>query len=157
MAARVARAFRCSRYSYSYTAWSQVSSYGGLVMSGKHCAATVAVLAALLTFVIAGCSSSGTSSASSAASAIATSSAIAKAKAQVNVCVTKIGGVTGLIDSSKRIDFINCMQSLVPADKVDAFKSCITSAATSDKIWTSDGRTKFTNDSLPNCVNAATA
>jgi hypothetical protein len=127
-------------------------------MTGKHCAAAVAVLAVLLTSVVDGCSSSGSSSsASSAASAIATSSAVAKAKAQVNVCVTKIGGVTGLVDSSKRTDFINCMQNLVPADKVDAFKSCITSAATSDKIWTSDGRTKFTNDSLPNCVNAATA
>jgi curli biogenesis system outer membrane secretion channel CsgG len=129
-------------------------------MSGKHRAAAVAViavLAALLTFAVAGCSSSSSSSASGAASATATSSAVAKAKDQVNVCVTKVGGVTELVNSSKRTDFINCMQSLVPADKVDAFKSCITSAAISDQIWTSDGRTKFTNDSLPNCVNAATA
>jgi len=129
-------------------------------MSGKHRATSVVAIAAIagLTFASGACSSSGSSSsASSAASAIATSSAVAKAKDQVNVCVSKVGGVTELLDSTKRTDFINCMKSLVPADKWDSFKSCITSAATSDKIWTTDGRTKFTNVSLPNCVNAATA
>jgi hypothetical protein len=132
-------------------------------MSGKHRATsivTVAVVAVLLTLVLAACSSNGgggTATSTSAASAIATSSAVAKAKEQVNVCVSKVGGVTELLDSAKRTDFINCMKSLVPPDKWDSFKNCITSAATSDKIWTSDGRTKFTNESLPNCVNAATA
>jgi hypothetical protein len=129
-------------------------------MSGKYRASSVvtfAVVAVLLTFVLGACSSNGSGSASSAASAIATSSAVAKAKDQVNVCVSKVGGVTELLDSAKRTDFINCMKSLVPPDKWDSFKNCITGAATSDKIWTSDGRTKFTNESLPNCVNAATA
>jgi hypothetical protein len=124
-------------------------------MSGKHRAASVvaiAVIAGLLTFAVASCSSGST-----AASVIATSSAVARAKSQVSVCVQKIGGATGLLDSGKRTDFINCMKSLVPADKWDQFKGCITSAVTTDRIWTSSGRDKFTNVSLPNCVNASTA
>jgi hypothetical protein len=125
-------------------------------MSAKHraaCAVAVAVaVAVLLGFVVAGCGS-----ATSAATAVATSSAVDRAKDQVNLCVSKVGGVTELLDSSKRTDFINCMKSLVPANKWDSFRSCITSAATTDQIWTSDGRTKFTGVSLPNCVNAATA
>jgi curli biogenesis system outer membrane secretion channel CsgG len=127
-------------------------------MSEKHCSASVviAVMAALLTFAVAGCSSTTSSGTTggSAASALATSSAVAKAKDQVNVCVQKTGA-TALLSSSGRNDFVNCMKSLVPPGKQEAFKNCISSAATSDQLWTSAGRAKFTNESLPNCVNAA--
>jgi hypothetical protein len=44
---------------------------------------------------------------------------------------------------------------MVAPAKQQAFKNCITSAATSDKLWTAAGRTKFTTQSLENCVNAA--
>jgi hypothetical protein len=122
-------------------------------MLGKHHAGSVvaiAVIAAPLTFAVASCSNGGTG----AASAIATSSAVDKAKDQVDVCVQK-AGATALLTSSGRSDFVDCMKSLVSPAKQEQFKNCITSAATSDKLWTSEGRTKFTNESLPNCVNAA--
>jgi hypothetical protein len=128
-------------------------------MSENHhaAAAVIAVIAALLTFAAVGCSSTtGTgTTGSSVASSLATSSAVAKAKDQVNVCVQKTGA-TALLSSSGRTDFINCMKALVPPGKQEQFKNCLTSAATSDKLWTSQGRAKFTNESLPNCVNAAT-
>jgi len=82
------------------------------------------------------------------------SSAVAQAKSQLNVCLQKTG-TTALLSSSGRSDFINCMEALVPPAEQEAFKTCMTSAVTSDKIWTSDGRTKFVNESLPNCMNAA--
>jgi hypothetical protein len=111
----------------------------------------LAVIAALLTFVAAGCTHTATSG---AASGFATSSAVAKAKSQVNSCIAKTGA-TKLLSTSGRTEFVNCMKSMVPPAKQEAFKSCVTSAAESDKLWTSAGRAKFTNVSLPNCVDAA--
>jgi hypothetical protein len=122
-------------------------------MSGKHYAASAvaaAVIAAPLTFAVAACSSSG----SSVASSLATTSAVAKAKNQVTTCVSKTGA-TALLSSSGRTDFINCMEALVPPAQRAAFKTCITSAVTGDKIWTSAGRETFINQSLPNCMNAS--
>jgi hypothetical protein len=129
-----------------------------MVMSEK-CAAPVrtaritaiTVIAALLTFMAAGCTHTATSG---AASGFATSSAVAKAKGQVNSCIAKTGA-TKLLTTSGRTEFVNCMKSMVPPAKQEAFKSCITSAAESDKLWTSAGRAKFTNVSLPSCVDAA--
>ncbi len=117
-----------------------------------------AVVATLGIVVVAGCSSSSSGSASaggtsSAATPIASSSAVAKAKEQVTACVQKTG-TSGLLTSSGRSELINCLKSLVPPDKQEALKNCITSASVNDKIWTSDGRTQFTNTSLPNCLNA---
>jgi curli biogenesis system outer membrane secretion channel CsgG len=128
-------------------------------MSENHYAASVviAAIAALLTFAaVAGCSSTASShmTGGNVASSLATSSAVAKAKDQVNVCVQKTGA-TALLSSSGRTGFVNCMKALVPPGKQEEFKNCLTSAATSDRLWTSDGRAKFTNESLPNCVNAA--
>jgi hypothetical protein len=113
------------------------------------------VIAAPLTFAICGCSStsSGASSVASQASSPATSSAVAKAKDQATACIQKTG-TSALLTSSGRSELINCLKSIVPPAKQEAFKSCITSAATSDKLWTSDGRAKFMNTSLPNCVNS---
>jgi hypothetical protein len=62
-----------------------------------------------------------------------------------------------MLSSSGRSELVNCLKGLVPPDKQQAFKNCVTSAAVSDQVWTSDGRSKFTNTSVPNCVNAATA
>jgi hypothetical protein len=129
-------------------------------MSGKRYTAyagAIAVAAALLaTFAVAGCSktSTTTNGGTTAVSAIATSSAVAKAKTEVSTCVQKTG-TTALLSSSGRTEFVNCLQNVVPPAQRDAFKTCITTALKSDKIWTSEGRTKFTNESLPNCVNAA--
>lgn len=119
-------------------------------MSGKHYVAAITAL-----FAVAGCSTSSVSSvASSHASALATSSAVAKAKDQATACFQKTG-TTGLLTSSGRTELINCLKGLVPPAKQEAFKNCVTSAARSDQVWTSDGRAKFMNESLPNCVNAA--
>jgi hypothetical protein len=125
-------------------------------MSGKsYATGAVAVIAALLTFAVAGCSkTSTTTTGASAVSAIATSSAVAKAKTEVSACFQKTGA-TALLSSSGRTEFVNCLQNVVPPAQRDAFKTCVTTALKSDKIWTSEGRTKFTNESLPNCVNAA--
>jgi len=123
-------------------------------MSAKHYAASIvatAVIAAPLTFAVAGCGSNGTGG---VASDLATSSAVAKAKAQVDTCVQK-AGATSLLTSSGRTEFVDCMKSLVPPAKQEQFKNCITTAATHDQLWTSAGRQKFTNESLPNCVDAA--
>jgi len=120
-------------------------------MSGKHyVAAVIALIAAPLILAVAACSSTS-SHASGAASAIATSSAAAKAKNQATACLNKVP-TTQLLTSSGRTEVFNCLKSLVPPDKVNAFKSCLTSAAASDKIWTSEGRAKFTGTSVPNCV-----
>lgn len=118
-------------------------------MSAKRYSASVAA-AALLTLAVAGCGSNG----GNAGSALATSSAVAKAKAQVDTCVRKTGA-TALLSSSGRSEFIDCMKTLVSPAKQEQFKNCITSAAQHDQLWTSSGRSKFTSESLPNCIDAA--
>jgi len=122
----------------------------------RHVLTTVAALGTVATVATAGCgnSTSGLSSAAAShASALATSSAVAKAKQQATACVQKTG-TSGLLTSSGRTELVNCLRSLVPADKVTAFKNCLTSAAAGDKIWTSEGRSKFTQTSVPNCVDS---
>ncbi len=120
-------------------------------MSGKQSVATV--ITALAAITIVGCTSSTTSNPGSQTSTpIVSSSAIAKAKQQATACFDKTG-LSGLLSSSGRTELVNCLQSIVPPDKQEAFKNCVTSAATSDKIWTSEGWTKFTDTSLPNCLN----
>ena len=131
-------------------------------MPGRRLAASVVTITCtvILLAIATACSSSttsgGTTSAtgSSAVSAIATSTAVAKAKAQLDTCI-KQTGATALLQSSGRTQFVNCMKSLVPPAKQEQFKTCLTNAVKSDKLWTSAGRSKFTNESLPNCVNAA--
>jgi hypothetical protein len=126
-------------------------------MSEKHRAAfavAIAVVAALLSFAVVGCTSTHSSMVSSLATSTPVSSAVAKAKSQLNVCLQKTG-TTALLSSSGRTEFIDCMKTLVPPASQEAFKTCMTTAVTSDKLWTSDGRTKFVNESLPNCMNAA--
>ena len=130
-------------------------SPGGSTMSGKRHVLTA--VAGLATIAAAACSSSSSSSVSSVAgshvSALATSSAVAKAKDEATACLQKTG-TSGLLSSSGRTELVNCLKGLVPADEVTAFKNCLTSAATSDQVWTSAGRTKFTQTSVPNCVNS---
>lgn len=126
-------------------------------MSEKHravFAVVIAAVAALLSFMVAGCTSTNSSMVSSLATSTPVSSAVAQAKSQLSVCLQKTGA-TALLSSSGRTDFINCMATLVPPAKREAFKTCISTAVTGDKIWTSDGRTKFVNESLPNCMTAA--
>lgn len=115
----------------------------------------VAVFVTLAAIVMAGCSSttSGLSGAASHATSLATTSAVAKAKDQVTSCIHKTG-TAALLSSSGRSELGNCIKSVVPPAKQEAFKNCITSAAGSDKLWTSDGRSKFMNTSLPNCLNS---
>lgn len=114
-------------------------------------------VAALAVVAITSCSSSTSSgsvtpAAASHVSALATSSAVAKAKQEATACVQKTG--TGaLLSSAGRTQLVNCLKGLVPADKLTAFKSCVTTAAKNDKLWTKAGRTKFTDTSVPNCVD----
>jgi hypothetical protein len=72
----------------------------------------------------------------------------------VNTCINQTGA-TALLQASGRTKFVDCMKGLVPPAKQQQFKNCIVSAVESDKLWTSAGRSKFTNESLPNCVDAA--
>ena len=127
-------------------------------MPGRRLAASVVTIACtvILLAVATACSSSTTTSgnASPATSAAATSTAVAKAKAQLDTCI-KQTGATALLQSSGRTQFVNCMKSLVSPAKQEQFKTCLTNAVKSDQLWTSAGRSKFTNESLPNCVNAA--
>jgi hypothetical protein len=60
----------------------------------------------------------------------------------------------GLHTELGRSALVNCVKNVVPPQKRQAFKDCITSAATSDQIWTSAGRSKFMDTSLPNCLNS---
>ena len=130
-------------------------------MPGKwHVPAAVAALGII---VVTGCSSSSSGSSSSpnggstsASRPIASSSAVANAKQEATACLQKTG-TSGLLTSSGRSELVNCLKNIVPPVDQQAFKSCIASAAVSDKVWTSDGRSKFTNTSVPNCVNTATA
>jgi hypothetical protein len=134
-------------------------------MSGnRH---VITAVAALAVIAVSSCSSStssvssvssGTTPAASPASASprVTSSVVAKAKQEATACVQKTG--TGaLLSSQGRTEVVNCLKGLVPTDKLPAFKTCVTTAAKNDKLWTSEGRTKFTQTSVPNCVNQATA
>lgn len=124
-------------------------------MSRKHSAASVAasaVFMVLLTFVIAACGTGG--SGGNAASGLATSKAVTAAKNQVTTCVRKTGP-TKLLQASGRSQFVTCMEGLVPPAKQAQFKTCITNAFESDRLWTTGGRSKFTNQSLPSCLNAA--
>jgi hypothetical protein len=136
-----------------------------MVMPGRRLAASVVtiVCTVILLTVATACSSSTTTSgngspptSAAATSAAATSTAVAKAKAQLDTCI-KQTGVTALLQSAGRTQFVNCMKSLVPPAKQEQFKTCLTNAVKSDKLWTSAGRSKFTNESLVNCVNAAAA
>ena len=119
-------------------------------MGHAACVAVIATIAAVLSLAVSGCGAKG----GSAGSAIATSTASAKAKEQLNTCMNKVGA-TGLLSSSGRSQFSDCMKSLVPPAKQAQFKNCIISAAEGDQLWTSSGRSKFTDQSLPNCMNAA--
>ena len=123
-------------------------------MSGKRF--VPAAIATLGILAVTACSSSSSSSDGAAASTtpIASSSAVAKAKEQVTACVQKTG-TSALLTSSGRTEFVNCLKSLVPPAKQQAFKDCVTSAAVNDQLWTSAGRSKFTNESLQTCLNAA--
>jgi high affinity sulfate transporter 1 len=127
----------------------------GSVMTGKRHVMTV--VAALAAIAVTSCSSTSSGSAgavaASHASALATSSAAAKVKQQATACVQKTG--TGaLLSSAGRTELVNCLKGLVPADKLTAFKTCVISAAKNDKLYTKAGRTKFTDTSVPNCVNS---
>jgi hypothetical protein len=127
-------------------------------MSGKQRVLTViagAATAVAAITAVAGCSSSTTTNpgnGSGTTTPIASSTAVAKAKEQATACITKTG-VSRLLSSSGRTELVNCLKAIVPPDEQEAFKNCLTSAATRDQVWTSDGRTKFTNESVPNCVN----
>lgn len=117
------------------------------------------MVAAIAAALIAGCSSSTTSSpgngsgnGTGTSTPTASSSTVAKAKEQATACISKTG-VNKLLSSSGRSELINCLAAIVPAAERDAFKSCISGAAVTDEVWTSEGRTKFTDTSVPNCVN----
>ena len=124
-------------------------------MSGKRHVMTA--FAALAVIAATSCSSTSSSSVGAApashASPRVTSSAVAKAKQEATACVQKTG--TGaLLSSQGRTEVVNCLKGLVPADKLTAFKTCVTTAAKNDQLWTKAGRTKFTDTSVPNCVNS---
>jgi hypothetical protein len=129
-------------------------------MSGKRHA--LAALATLGIIAVAGCSSGSSSStssnggAASASTPIASSSAVAKAKTEATACLQKTG-TSGLLTSGGRSDLVNCLKSIVPPAEQQAFKNCLTSAAVSDQVWTSGGRSKFINTSLANCLNTASS
>ena len=121
-------------------------------MWGRQHVLTVAG-AIIAAAAIAGCGSGSTSSqAKGTTTPIASSSAAAKAKEQATACISKTG-VSGLVSSSGRTELVNCLKAIVPPAEQEAFKNCVTNAAVSDKVWTSAGRTKFTDTSVPNCVN----
>jgi hypothetical protein len=121
-------------------------------MSHKGHAASVAapIAAALLTVAAVGCGTSG----NHAGSPVATSTAAAKARHQLDDCFNKVGD-TGLFSSSGRSRFTACMKNVVRPAKRAQFRHCIINAAESDKLWTRAGRSKFTNTSLPNCIDRA--
>ena len=132
-------------------------------MYGKQC--VLAAVATLGILAVVGCSkssSSGTTSgppaggSASAATPIASSSAVAKAKQQATACLTHTGAV-GLLSSAGRSQLVTCLENIVPPAERQAFKSCMTSAAVSDQVWTKAGRQKFTGTSLEACLNEAAA
>jgi len=127
-------------------------------MSGKpHVLSVVSALAgaAISLAAIAGCSSNTTTSPnteSGTRTPVATSSGSATVKEEATACVDKTG-VSQLITSSGRSQVIDCLKGIVPPAEQQAFTNCVSSAAINDRIWTSEGRTKFTGTSVPNCVN----
>lgn len=127
-------------------------------MSRKRHVLTAA--AALAIVAIAGCGSSSSSGEPSATTEshtpIASSAAVARVKDEATACIQKTG-TSALFTSTGRTEFVNCLQNIVPPAERQAFKDCVTSAAVNDKIWTSDGRSKFTDMSMPDCLDTATS
>jgi hypothetical protein len=130
-------------------------------MYGKQRVPAVVVVLGIL--AVAGCSSSSSSSTSSppagsasASTPIASSSAVAAARQQATACLQQVGAA-GLLTSSGRSQLITCVENIVPPAERAAFKTCMTSAAVSDQVWTKAGRQRFTSTSLEACLNTAAA
>lgn len=139
-------------------------------MSGKH--HVLALVIVLAVAVIVGCSGGTTTtiinspgssparnpSPDSRSTTPASSSAVGKAKEQAAKCIDKIGS-TGLAGSAGRTELADCIENLesldggISSDEDDAFEHCLIAAAAADKVWTSEGRTKFTDTSVPDCLN----
>jgi hypothetical protein len=83
-----------------------------------------------------------------------TTQARAKAKAEVTNCVNK-EGTTGMVSSSGRTAVTDCIENLVPPDKRDALKACLSHAVARDKVYTPSGRAAFESKDAPACLNAA--
>jgi len=88
----------------------------------------------------------------------APSTAVDRAKQHAAECIDKIGS-SQLVSSSAWRELADCLEiserlddDISPGDD-DAFEHCLIAAASIDKVWTSEGRTKFTNTSVPNCLN----
>jgi hypothetical protein len=132
-------------------------------MYGKQCVPAVVAMLGIL--VVAGCSSSSSSSSTSgspaggsasASTPIASSSAVAEAKQQATACLQH-AGTAGLLSSAGRSQLVTCLGNIVSPAERAAFKTCMTSAALSDQVWTKAGRTKLTSTSLEACLNTAAA
>jgi hypothetical protein len=104
-------------------------------------------------------SSSSASDAENRAKAVASSSANVAVENQVQTEVTNCVNGTPtakLLTKDGRQQVITCLKGLVPADKQDAFKQCVATAAANDKVWTADGRSKFENEGVAACVTQVT-
>lgn len=111
--------------------------------------AATAVTAALMAFSVVGCGGH-------TASDVANSPNTGQVRQQLNTCISRVGA-TNLLSSTGRSRFTSCMETLVPGAKRQQFRNCIASAVEKDELWTTAGRTKFRDQSLPSCLNAATA
>jgi hypothetical protein len=138
-------------------------------MSGKH--HVLALVTVLAVAAIVGCSGGTTTiihspgssparspSPGSDSTTPASSSAVDKAKEQAVKCIDKIGS-SGLVSSAGRTELADCLENFerldddISSDEDDAFEHCLIVAAANDKVWTSEGRTRFTNTSVPDCLN----
>lgn len=102
-----------------------------------------------------GDSSDGTSEAKAKVEAIASASANVEAKdavkAQITACVNATPTVK-LLKKAGRQEVIDCLAAQVPPAQRDALKTCVAQALVDDKAWTRDGREKFLNVSVGQCV-----
>jgi hypothetical protein len=144
-------------------------------MSGKYLFGALVTMLAVASVV--GCSAGTTTIINSASSAPAStpatspspgsgsttpasSSAVDRAKAAAATCIDKIGS-SGLAASAARSQLADCLENFeshdddISSDDDDAFEHCLAVAASNDQVWTSEGREKFTNTSVPNCLNQA--
>jgi hypothetical protein len=140
-------------------------------MSGKHQVGALVTVLAVATVV--GCGAGTTTVINSPNSTPATSpspgsgsttpapsSAADRAKAEAATCIDKIGS-SGLATSAGRSQLADCLENFeshdddISSDDDDAFEHCLAVAASNDRVWTSEGREKFTSTSVPNCLNQA--
>lgn len=131
-----------------------------LLASALASAAIVGCSGGTTTIIHSPATSPATGPASPSAASTTPSSDDDALKEEATECVDKIG-TRALQTPIGRRGLAECVENYgkldhdISDDDDDSFENCLTSAAAADKVWTSEGRAKFTQTSVHDCLNQA--